>query len=67
MLRINTMTILKTRNIIRRHYGIKGAQEISAKEVQAELENMNRRKTAGTLDDFYELLYHKCEQAIENM
>ena len=65
MLRTNDMAILATRNTIRRHYGIKGTQEISAADVLAEINNLNRRHEAGTLDKFYESLYFKieCRQA----
>lgn len=67
MLRINEMTILKSRNIIRRHYGIKGAQEISAQEVKAELESLNRHYAEGNLDSFYEPLYYAIESALTRM
>jgi hypothetical protein len=62
MLRTNDMAILASRNTIRKHYGIKGAQEITTDEVKAELENLNRRFASGTLDNFYESLYFKIEQ-----
>lgn len=61
------MAILKSRNVIRKHYGIKGAQEISIEEVKAELENLNRRFEAGTLDTFYEHLYYSIESAQSKM
>jgi hypothetical protein len=67
MLRTNDMAILKSRNVIRRAYGIKGAQEISADEVRAELENLNRRFAGGLLYDFDEKLYYAIERAQANM
>ena len=67
MLRTNEMAILKSRNIIRRHYGIKGAQEITAEEVKAELESLNRHYAEGSLDCFYEPLYYKIEAAQDKM
>ena len=67
MLRTNEMAILKSRNVIRRHYGIKGAQEITAQEVKAELESLNRHYNEGSLDCFYEPLYYAVEHAQANM
>jgi hypothetical protein len=67
MLRTNEMAILKSRNVIRKHYGFKGAQEISAAEVKAELESLNRHYAEGSLDCFYEPLYYKLEVAQSNM
>ena len=67
MLRTNDMAILKSRNVIRRHYGIKGAQEISAAEVRAELVNLNRRFSEGLLYDFDEKLYSAIERAQATM
>jgi hypothetical protein len=67
MLRTNEMAILKSRNIIRKHYGFKGAQEITAAEVLAELESLNRHYEKGTLDIFYKQLYDKIEIAQSKM
>jgi hypothetical protein len=67
MLRTNEMAILKSRNVIRRHYGIRGAQEISAAEVKAELDSLNRHYAEGSLDNFYEPLYYAVESAQAKM
>ena len=67
MLKTNEMAILKSRNVIRKHYGLKNSIYLDAEVVEAELNNLNRHYVAVTLDNFYEPLYYKIEKAQATM
>jgi hypothetical protein len=57
MLKTDRQSILKAKNIIRRHYGIRGTQEITDIEVLQEIEALNRHHKEMSLDNFYGHLY----------
>ena len=67
MLSNNEMAILKTRNIIRKFYGLTARHEITAQEVKDEIDSLNRHYAEGSLDNFYEKLYYAVEYAQSQM
>ena len=65
MLKTDNKSVLKVKNLVRRHYGIQGVQVITDDEVLQEINSLNRHYNDGSLDNFYEALYYDMARFIE--